>query len=163
MASSKIEIKAPHLESGGTVAVWYKSEGDSVAPGEILVDIETDKVVIEIPAPESGVLVSILSETGAQVADESLLALFEVEAIESVPPGEVDTDEVLIDGDVPIWGTVNERPPQISILKRWVFESNKLERWISQHLFEIFFAIVFFVWLSGILDGRIGAPSRWGL
>ena len=163
MASSTIEIKAPGMENGGTVTEWYKSEGDSVAEGEILVNIETDKVVCEMPAPESGVLVSIVAETGTQVADDSLLALLEVEAIESVSLLEVDTDEVLSDGDVPIRGIIDESPPQVSNLKRWVFESNKLERWIGQHLFEIFFAIVLLIWLSGILDGRIGTPSRWGL
>ncbi len=45
--------------SEGTVAVWHKKEGDAVAKGDMLIDVETDKVATEITAPESGVLTSI--------------------------------------------------------------------------------------------------------
>ena len=60
-----IEIKAPAFPESvadGEVATWHKAEGDSVARDELLVEIETDKVVMEVVAPESGVLTSIVAQ-----------------------------------------------------------------------------------------------------
>ena len=54
-----IEIKVPDLPESvadATIATWYKQPGEPVERDEILVDIETDKVVLEVPAPETGVL-----------------------------------------------------------------------------------------------------------
>ncbi len=54
-----IEIKAPTLPESvpdGTIATWYKQEGEAVARDELLVDIETDKVLLEVVAPDNGVL-----------------------------------------------------------------------------------------------------------
>src|SRR6056300_387448 len=62
-----IEIKAPTLPESvpdGTIATWYKQVGDSVSRDELLVDIETDKVVIEVVSPTDGVLQEILQDTG---------------------------------------------------------------------------------------------------
>ena len=59
----KIEIKAPTLPESvpdGTIATWHKSIGDSVKRDELLVDIETDKVVIEVVSPTDGVLEKIM-------------------------------------------------------------------------------------------------------
>jgi 2-oxoglutarate dehydrogenase E2 component (dihydrolipoamide succinyltransferase) len=72
-----IEILVPDLPESvadATVATWHKSPGDSVERDEVLVDIETDKVVLEVPAPESGVLEAILEEEGATVLSKQLLA-----------------------------------------------------------------------------------------
>ena len=71
-----VEIKTPTFSesiSEGTVAVWHKSIGDSVRRDDVLVDIETDKVVIEIFAPEDGVLAEILKAEGEVVESEDLL------------------------------------------------------------------------------------------
>ena len=71
-----VEIKTPTFSesiSEGTVAVWHKSIGDSVRRDDVLVDIETDKVVIEIFAPEDGVLAEILKAEGDVVESEDLL------------------------------------------------------------------------------------------
>ena len=71
-----VEIKTPTFSesiSEGTVAVWHKSIGDAVRRDDVLVDIETDKVVIEIFAPEDGVLAEILKAEGDIVESEELL------------------------------------------------------------------------------------------
>ena len=71
-----VEIKTPTFSesiSEGTVAVWHKSIGDAVRRDDVLVDIETDKVVIEIFAPEDGVLAEILKAEGDVVESEDLL------------------------------------------------------------------------------------------
>ena len=75
-----IEIKAPTLPESvpdGTIATWYKQEGESVARDELLVDIETDKVLLEVVAPDNGVLQSINKAEGDTIVSNELLALFE--------------------------------------------------------------------------------------
>jgi 2-oxoglutarate dehydrogenase E2 component (dihydrolipoamide succinyltransferase) len=75
-----IEIKAPALPESvpdGTIATWYKQEGESVARDELLVDIETDKVLLEVVAPDNGVLQSINKAEGDTIVSNELLALFE--------------------------------------------------------------------------------------
>ena len=76
-----IEIKAPAFPESvadGEVAAWHKAEGDSVARDELLVEIETDKVVMEVVAPESGILTSIVAAEGDTIESEALLAVLEV-------------------------------------------------------------------------------------
>lgn len=85
-----IEIKTPTFAesiSEGTVAVWHKQVGDPVKRDDVLVDIETDKVVIEIFAPSDGVLSEILKEEGEVVESEELLGRLEEGAVEDVAPG----------------------------------------------------------------------------
>ncbi|MDC1232395.1 2-oxoglutarate dehydrogenase complex dihydrolipoyllysine-residue succinyltransferase [Gammaproteobacteria bacterium] len=79
-----IEIKAPTLPESvpdGTIATWYKQVGDSVTRDELLVDIETDKVVIEVVSPTDGILQEILKETGDTIVSN--------QAIGTVAAGEV--------------------------------------------------------------------------
>ena len=71
------EIKAPQFPESvadGTVATWHKNVGDAVKRDELLVDIETDKVVLEVPAPADGVLTEILKQEGDTVESLELLA-----------------------------------------------------------------------------------------
>ena len=71
-----VEIKTPVFSesiSEGTVAAWHKGIGDAVQRDDVLVDIETDKVVIEIFAPADGVLTEILKQDGDVVESEELL------------------------------------------------------------------------------------------
>lgn len=73
-----IEIKVPDLPESvadATIATWHKKPGDLVARDEVLVDIETDKVVLEVPAPEAGVLGDILQAEGATVLSRQLIAM----------------------------------------------------------------------------------------
>ena len=84
-----IEIKAPAFPESvadGEVATWHKAEGDSVARDELLVEIETDKVVMEVVAPESGVLTSIVAPEGETIVSEALLALLEPGAVSTASP-----------------------------------------------------------------------------
>ena len=73
-----IEIRVPTLPesvSDATVAKWYKKEGDSILRDENLVDLETDKVMLEIPAPKDGVVEKILAKEGEVVKADQILAL----------------------------------------------------------------------------------------
>lgn len=75
-----IEVLTPQLPesvSDATVVNWHKQAGDSVQKNENLVDLETDKVVLEVPAPESGVLSAIVKENGSIVNGGELLATIE--------------------------------------------------------------------------------------
>lgn len=83
-----IEIKAPTFPESiadGTVATWHKQPGDVVKRDELLVDIETDKVVLEVVAPADGVLVKVLKNEGDTVLSEELIALVEAGAVGSTP------------------------------------------------------------------------------
>jgi len=78
-----VEVKVPQLSESvaeATMLQWKKKIGDSVTADEILIDIETDKVVLEVPAPSSGVLVEILVADGGTVAAEQLIARIDTEA-----------------------------------------------------------------------------------
>lgn len=78
-----IEIKAPTLPESvpdGTIANWYKNVGDAVSRDELLVDIETDKVVIEVVSPTDGTLKEILKDAGETIVSN--------QAIGSVMPGD---------------------------------------------------------------------------
>ena len=63
----KIEVKVPQLSesvSEASLLTWYKQAGEAVTESENLIDIETDKVVLELPAIKSGVLIKILKQNG---------------------------------------------------------------------------------------------------
>jgi 2-oxoglutarate dehydrogenase E2 component (dihydrolipoamide succinyltransferase) len=68
----------------GTVAGWRKQVGDAVAADEILLDIETDKVSMEVPSPQAGVLAKILVEAGQTVGVGTVLAVIEAEGAQAV-------------------------------------------------------------------------------
>ncbi|MGM0520951.1 MAG: 2-oxoglutarate dehydrogenase complex dihydrolipoyllysine-residue succinyltransferase [Pseudomonadota bacterium] len=73
------EVKAPSFPESvqeGTVATWHKKVGEAVKRDEVLADIETDKVVLEVVAPADGALAEIKAEEGTQVASEEVLAIF---------------------------------------------------------------------------------------
>ena len=74
---SIFEVKVPQLSESITEATllkWRKKPGEAVAQDEILIEIETDKVVLEVPAPSAGVLTEILQPDGATVVAEELIA-----------------------------------------------------------------------------------------
>ena len=74
-----IEIKVPQLPesvSDATLVGWHKQVGEPVNRDENLVDLETDKVVLEVPAPSTGVLKEILVQDGATVTAGDVLAVF---------------------------------------------------------------------------------------
>lgn len=78
-----IEVKVPQLSesvSEATLVTWHKKEGEAVSRDENLIDIETDKVVLETPAPADGVLVKIIKGDGDTVASGDLIAQIDTEA-----------------------------------------------------------------------------------
>jgi len=84
-----IEVKVPVLPesvSDAVIATWHKKPGDAVRRDENLVDLETDKVVLEVPAPTDGVLKQILKNTGDTVGSQELIAIIEAGAIAAAQP-----------------------------------------------------------------------------
>ncbi len=78
------EIKVPVLPESvadATILAWQKKPGDAVKRDEVLVEVETDKVVLEVPAPSDGVLTSIVADEGATVVAQELLGIMEIGAV----------------------------------------------------------------------------------
>ena len=78
-----IDVKVPMLSesvSEGTLLEWKKKVGEAVARDEILIDIETDKVVLEVPSPQAGVLVEIVAQDGETVVADQVLARIDTTA-----------------------------------------------------------------------------------
>ncbi|MFG6448452.1 2-oxoglutarate dehydrogenase complex dihydrolipoyllysine-residue succinyltransferase [Roseateles sp. BYS180W] len=77
-----VEVKVPQLSESvaeGTLLNWKKKPGEAVAVDEILIEIETDKVVLEVPAPSAGVLAETLKDGGASVVSEEVIARIDTE------------------------------------------------------------------------------------
>ncbi len=92
-----IEIKAPTFPESvadGTVATWHKQPGEAVAADELIVDIETDKVVLEVVAPTDGVLKEIIKGEGDTVLSDEVIATFEAGAAASSTPAAASTSAV---------------------------------------------------------------------
>ncbi|KRE87338.1 dihydrolipoamide succinyltransferase [Rhodanobacter sp. Soil772] len=83
-----IELKVPVLPesvSDATIASWHKQAGDAVKRDENLVDLETDKVVLEVPSPVDGVLKEIRHQVGDTVNSEQIIAIIEEGAVAAAP------------------------------------------------------------------------------
>lgn len=81
---SIIEVKVPQLSesvSEATLLTWHKKVGEAVKEDENLIDVETDKVVLELPAPQSGVLIKIIKGDGEKVASNELIAQIDTAAV----------------------------------------------------------------------------------
>ena len=81
-----IEVKVPILPESvadATVAAWHKQPGDSIRRDENLVDLETDKVVLEVPSPVDGVIKKIVRDSGETVTSDELLGVIEEGAVEA--------------------------------------------------------------------------------
>ena len=89
-----IEVKVPVLPESvadATVAAWHKQPGDTVRRDENLVDLETDKVVLEVPSPVDGVLKQITRDSGETVTSNELLGMIEEGAVEAVAESSEET------------------------------------------------------------------------
>jgi 2-oxoglutarate dehydrogenase E2 component (dihydrolipoamide succinyltransferase) len=87
-----VDVKVPILAESipdATLLDWKKSPGDAVARDEILLELETDKVVLEVPAPQTGVLSEVLKKAGDVALSQEVLARIDTEA--SAPAGPADT------------------------------------------------------------------------
>ncbi len=99
-----VEILVPELPesvSDATLINWHKQPGDRVEKDENLVDLETDKVVLEVPAPVSGVLSKILKSNGSTVISGDLLALMEERQLEEETAEPLEMEEGHVD-DIPL-------------------------------------------------------------
>src|SRR5579864_2272927 len=77
-----VEVKVPQLSesvSEATMLQWKKKPGEAVAQDEILIEIETDKVVLEVPAPSAGVLAQVISNDGDIVVADQVIAKIDTE------------------------------------------------------------------------------------
>lgn len=91
-----IEIKAPAFPESvadGEVAVWHKGEGEQVSRDELIVEIETDKVVMEVVAPVDGVIGKILAPEGETIVSEQLLATLEEGSVAAAEPAPTPQDK----------------------------------------------------------------------
>ena len=90
-----IEVKVPVLPesvSDATIATWHKKAGDSVRRDENLLDLETDKVVLEVPSPVDGVLKELKFKEGDTVNSQQVVAIIEEGAVAEAPKEEKKTD-----------------------------------------------------------------------
>jgi 2-oxoglutarate dehydrogenase E2 component (dihydrolipoamide succinyltransferase) len=91
-----IEIKVPALPESvadAVIASWYKQVGDSIDADEVLVDLETDKVILEVPSIRKGVVKQLLFSVGDTVVAGQLLAVIDDEATAAAKPGASDVDD----------------------------------------------------------------------
>ena len=105
-----IEIKAPQFPESvadGTIATWYKKAGETVKRDELIVDIETDKVVLEVVAPADGVLADVIKGEGDVVLSQEVIAIISegeaaaatepapVAATPAAPAADADAEQIL--------------------------------------------------------------------
>jgi 2-oxoglutarate dehydrogenase E2 component (dihydrolipoamide succinyltransferase) len=86
---AQIEVKVPQLSESvaeATMLTWHKKVGESVARDENLIDIETDKVVLELPAPGAGVITQIIKGDGSTVVAGEVIAIIDTDASASATP-----------------------------------------------------------------------------
>ena len=77
-----IEVKVPQLSESvaeATLLSWHKKQGELVKRDENLIDIETDKVVLELPAPDSGVLSKVIKGDGSTVVSDEVIATIDTD------------------------------------------------------------------------------------
>ena len=116
-----IDIKAPTFPesiSEGTVAAWHVMPGESIARDELLVDIETDKVVIEVFSPADGCLTEVIKEEGETVESEEVIAQFEAGSIETPTTASVSE---------PGNSTADEASARLSPAARKLAEENAID------------------------------------
>ena len=78
-----IDVKVPQLSESvaeATLVSWHKKEGEAVSRDENLIDIETDKVVLELPAPDGGVIVKVIKGDGETVVSGEVIAQIDTSA-----------------------------------------------------------------------------------
>ena len=99
------EVKVPILPesiSEATVAIWHKKPGEFVEIDDVIVEIETDKVVLEVPAEEAGILTEILAKEGETVGEQQVLALLDDEAKSSAATQEPKEEVKEVKAEEPI-------------------------------------------------------------
>ncbi|GAB3422149.1 2-oxoglutarate dehydrogenase complex dihydrolipoyllysine-residue succinyltransferase [Massilia agilis] len=94
---AQIEVKVPQLSESvaeATLLSWHKKTGEAVSRDENLIDIETDKVVLELPAPGAGVITQIIKGDGSTVVSGEVIAIIDTEASAQTSPLQVSAAPV---------------------------------------------------------------------
>jgi 2-oxoglutarate dehydrogenase E2 component (dihydrolipoamide succinyltransferase) len=124
-----IEIKVPQLPesvSDATLVTWHRKAGDTVARDENLVDLETDKVVLEVPAPAGGVLQEILIKDGATVVAGDVLAIL-VEGDAKAPVAAANSSVPAVEVTADASGNDDSGPIKTSPAVRRLLEEHDLD------------------------------------
>ena len=129
-----IEVKVPVLPESvedATIATWHKKAGDTIRRDENLVDLETDKVVLEVPAPVDGTVTELKAEEGDTVHSDDLIAVIEEGAVAAAEPeaaADQETKEAAVVSETP---ATAERPagdsPKLSPAARRVAEEENVD------------------------------------
>ena len=110
-----MELRVPTLGesvSEATVATWFKKPGDAVAQDEMLCELETDKVTVEVPAPAAGVLSEIIAAEGETVGVNALLALISEGAAAASSPAPSAAPSAVSTQSVPTAAAAQPRAPE---------------------------------------------------
>ena len=110
-----MELRVPTLGesvSEATVATWFKKPGDAVAQDEMLCELETDKVTVEVPAPAAGVLSEIIAAEGETVGVNALLALISEGAAAASSPAPSAAPSAVSPQSVPTAAAAQPRAPE---------------------------------------------------
>ncbi|KAF3980984.1 MAG: 2-oxoglutarate dehydrogenase complex dihydrolipoyllysine-residue succinyltransferase [Methylococcales symbiont of Hymedesmia sp. n. MRB-2018] len=126
-----IEILVPNLPesvSDAILSTWHKQTGDFVNKGENLIDLETDKIVLEVPAPESGILSKILQQEGTTVVGGDVLAILDIkDSAESIASTDPKTIEKANEG-IPLSPAVRRLIQEKNIDPQTILGSGKKRR-----------------------------------
>lgn len=125
-----IEIKAPVFPESvadGTVATWHKKPGEAVARDELIVDIETDKVVLEVVAPADGVIGKVLKNEGDTVLSQETLAIFEEGAATAAPAASAAVASTSVAATAPAAATAAVSDEALSPAVRKLVAENNLD------------------------------------
>ncbi len=125
-----VEIKVPILPesvSEATVATWHKQVGDAVSIDENLVDIETEKVVLEVPSTVDGVIKEIKVEEGATVGEQDIIAIIEEGAAASAPAAKPAASESAAPAPAAETSSTNDDADKLSPAVRKLVSENNLD------------------------------------
>jgi 2-oxoglutarate dehydrogenase E2 component (dihydrolipoamide succinyltransferase) len=123
-----IEVKVPVLAESvaeATLMNWYKKPGDTVVRGDSLIDIETDKVTLEVAAPNDGILQEILKGDGEDVASDEVIARIETEAGAAKTSTVEKRDSIPEQQSLPV-GDAVEKTPKLSPAVRHMLEEHNI-------------------------------------
>ena len=126
-----LEVKVPVLPesvSDATIASWHKKPGDAVKRDENLVDLETDKVVLEVPAPADGILREIRKETGTTVTSQEILAVIEegASAPAAAPPA-TKAEAASRPAPAPVPAAAPGKPSELSPAAQRIASENRID------------------------------------
>ncbi|MDX1490030.1 MAG: 2-oxoglutarate dehydrogenase complex dihydrolipoyllysine-residue succinyltransferase [Pseudohongiellaceae bacterium] len=122
-----IEIKAPQLPESvpdGTIATWHKQAGEAVKRDELLVDIETDKVVIEVVSPSDGVLKEIIKDSGDTIVSNEVIATVEAGAAATAEPAPAAAEPETTKVAAPSPSATESSEPLLSPAAKKIAEEN---------------------------------------